>query len=75
MERLFAAAIFTERPTEIEYRDGLFWITDRYEGGVVFRRACRPHLFLASFHQAKAAVAKWSDDQSNICGFPRAASG
>ena len=47
----FDATIFCERVPEIEYRDGLFHVTDRV-GGVVMRRVYLPSAFLAALGSA-----------------------
>ena len=62
MWRNLDATVFVERPTEIEYRDGLFHVTDRY-GDATFRRVYCPQVFMASLLQAEQAMAAWQAEQ------------
>ena len=58
------AAILVERATEIEYRDGQFYVTDMF-GDCPLRRCYTPHVFLASLLKAELAMAAWQAEQSN----------
>lgn len=58
------AAIEVERATEIEYRDGRFYVTDRF-GDCPLRRVYCPHVFLASLLHAEQAFAAYQAERSN----------
>lgn len=58
------AAIEIDRPTEIEYRDGRFYVTD-WLGGCALRRSYGPHVYLASLLAAEQAMAVWQAECDN----------
>ena len=73
MWRPFEAEILVTRPTEIEYRDGMFHVTDYFSENCVIRRAYCPSIYLASLQGANAALAKWQQEQVNgVAEFHRA---
>lgn len=67
------AAIEVERATEIEYRDGRFYVTDKF-GGCKLRRFYTPHVFLASLLKAEQAMAAYQaergDGEGNVIPMP-----
>jgi hypothetical protein len=65
MWRNLDATVFVEQPTQIEYLDGHFIVTDNF-GGTTLRRCYSPHVFLASFRTANAALAQWQAEQENV---------
>ena len=60
---LLEAEIFVTLPVEIDYRDGVFHVVDRYSESCVVRRAIPPHIYMANLKRANAALAKWCSEQ------------
>lgn len=54
----FDATILIERPSEIEFRDGLFHVTDHI-GELVIRRCFTPHTFTKMVRDAQMAVSNF----------------
>lgn len=59
------ATIFVEHATEFEYRDGLFYVVDRF-GNSTIRRVYCPQVFMASLLQAEKAIDEWRNQQLEI---------
>ena len=62
MWKFFDATIFLDEVPEIDYCDGLFFISVRY-GENVIRRCYKPHIFLRAKQLGDAAIAKWQSEQ------------
>ena len=54
----FDATIFIEQPPEIEFREGLFFVTDRI-GELVIRRCFTPHTFMKMVRRGQKAAAEF----------------
>ena len=63
---LFQAEIFIGQPTQIEYREGLFFVTDVFRDGMEIRRVYSPHTYLASMRAAQEAMAAWAAEQREV---------
>lgn len=70
------ATILLEEPPEIEFIDGLFYVTDRV-GNLVIRRCLRPSTFLKGVRRGMEAAKCFSSgcDDFNIAQFPGRCSG
>jgi hypothetical protein len=56
------AAIEIEQATDIEYRGGRFYVTDRFRD-CPLRRSYAPHIFLASLLRAEQAMAEYQAER------------
>lgn len=64
----FDATILIERPPEIEFRDGLFHVTDRI-GELVIRRCFTPHTFTKLARAGQRALVEFrSADVVRLAG-------
>lgn len=63
MFRGMEATILIEAMSEIEYIDGLFYVTDNFENGAKLRRCYPPRVFLTSMAGANSAVAQFLAEQ------------
>lgn len=50
-------------PLDVEFREGLFRVTDRYSDDVIIRRAIPPEIYIINQRRAQAAFDQWRNSQ------------
>lgn len=53
------AEMLVQGPSEIEFRDGVFHVVERYSDDFVIRKIYTPAIFVAAVAAANEALAKW----------------
>lgn len=59
MWRVLDAEMLVQAPSDIEFRDGVFHVAERYSDDFVIRKIYTPAVFIAAIAAANAALAKW----------------
>ena len=67
--------IYCDRPPTVEFRDGLFHITERISDQVTLRRCYPPSVFMAGIVACLDAIEKFGGAQGNVIPMLRKAAG
>lgn len=75
MWRTLGAEMLVQGPSDIEFRDGVFHVVERYSDDLFIRKVYTPAIFVAAIAVANQALAKWQREQlaaaENIAQFRR----